>query len=190
MLDDEEPDTLSTFVLWLYDRKLSKATLPCDDDDSAVEKYLFRLYVFADKRDIGNLANDTITMLPAWWTETKIDLGAVSWVILLISRSSKLYDLILDNSVLDLRSRNLGRHRLGALELPQEFLVDLLIRSEELSDVFRGGDKCYQAMCHYHCHVGQGIMSEEDCIRNIEAGWNTYHNIKALEQRGWEGAVW
>jgi hypothetical protein len=30
-------------------------------------------------------------------------------------------------------------------------------------------------------------MSEEDCVRNIEDGWNIYHELDDLSQVFWEG---
>jgi hypothetical protein len=188
-LDDEEPAILETYLVWLYEGQLSKKTLPLDDIPEVLEKYLFKLYIFADKRGIGNLANDTITMLASYWSVECVPLSEVTWVILLISRNSKLYDLLLDKLVLELRDQELEGRRSEVMNLPQGFLFDLLIRSNELSECFNDSYKCYQAVCHYHDHAGQGIMNEEDCIRNIEAGWNTYHKIEALEQRSWEGDV-
>jgi hypothetical protein len=154
-----------------------------------IEKCLFKLYIFADKRGIGNLANDTITMLASYWTEIPVTLREAEWVIPLVSQNSNLYDLILDTLILELRINDLDCAGLATLDLPRKFLTDLLCKSNELSEAFNAFDKCLQAVCHYHCHEGEGVMSEEECIRNTDAGHNTYYKHRNLEQLGWEGDV-
>jgi hypothetical protein len=191
-LDDEEPAIILSFILWLYDDKLNKKTLPSDDVPGVLENHLFKLYVFADKRGIGNLANDTITMLAAYWSAKQVALSEVAWAIRLVSRNSKLYDLCLDILVLELRYEGadfLDERRFDALNLPHEFLFDLVIRSHDRADNFQERHQCFQSVCHYHCHEGQGIMSEKDCIRNIEAGCNIYHEVEDLEQESWDGEL-
>jgi hypothetical protein len=187
-LDDEDPAIFRTFALWLYEGKLNKKTLPLDVYIGVLENYLLKLYVFADKRGIGNLANDTITMLAAYWSENRVILSEVAWAVRLVSCSSKLYDLCLDMLVIGFREEgmsSLDRCRLDALELPKEFLLDLLSKCHELSPHYCEWHQCFQAVCHYHCHEGQGIMSEEDCIRNTENGCNIYDELKDLEQCPW-----
>ena len=151
-----------------------------------LQRYLFKLYVFADKRGIGNLANDTITMLAAYWSENLVALSEVAWVILLVSRNSKLYALILDTLVLELRQEDLDDRRLNATDLPKELLFDLLIRSNKLAERFSETCQCFESVCYYHCHEGEGIMSGEDCITKIEAGHNLYNELDNLEQFTWE----
>jgi len=128
-------------------------------------------------------------MLAAYWIHEFITLTEVAWVVRLISRKSKLYELALDSLVIELREGCLfgSSQRLAALNLPKEFLFDLLLRSVELSKQFYEYHACYEAVCHYHCHEGQGIMSEEDCIRNVEAGNNTYFERVDRQQGEWKG---
>jgi len=167
--------------------------MPPEDITGAVEEYLCKLYIFADKRGIGNFANDTITMLASYWSERLVTLSETTWVVLHISRKSKLYELILDNLILELRSGELDSCRLEAVDLSKEFWSDLLIKSDQLSEHFSGHMKCIQAVCHYHCHEGQGIMSQEEFIHNIDAGYNIYHgtnNIHDQAQVAWEGDEW
>jgi hypothetical protein len=189
-LDDEEPAIILTFVLWLYEGKLNKDTMPPDETGGELEKYLFNLYVFADKRGIKNLANDTITMLAAHRTEVRVTLSEVVGVVRLISPKSELYDLLLDILTIDLRDDEMDApetRRLDVLSLPEAFLLDLLLKGYKLSQGFQDYDQCFRAVCHYHCHEGEGVMSEEDCVRNIEEGWNIYHELDALTQVCWEG---
>lgn len=129
-------------------------------------------------------------MLAAYWSEYQVTLSEVAWAVRLVSRNSKLYDLCLDILVLEIRYEGvdiLGENRLVSLDLPKEFLLDLLVKSHEFSSEFENKNQCFQAVCHYHCHEGQGIMSEEDCIRNTEAGCNIYHKLKYLKQIAWPG---
>ncbi|THW73878.1 hypothetical protein D6D17_10632, partial [Aureobasidium pullulans] len=58
-LDDEDSAVFRTFASWLYHPII---VLPSEGTDIQ-EEYLLKLYLFADKRGIVNLANDTITML-------------------------------------------------------------------------------------------------------------------------------
>ncbi|KAI4852050.1 hypothetical protein E4T44_01744 [Aureobasidium sp. EXF-8845] len=189
-LEDEEHAVILSFILWLYDDKLNKKTLPAEYTNGALEKHLFKVYVFADKRGIKNLANDTITMLAAHWMTHNVTLSEVTGVIRLISRKSKLYDLLLDILTIGLRHDvmlTLESCRPDVLNLPKEFLLDLLLKGYKLSKDFEHWHQCFRAVCHYHCHEGQGIMSKEDCIRNIENGWNIYYELDDLSQGPWEG---
>lgn len=126
-------------------------------------------------------------MLAAYWMEFEIKLNEIVWVILFISRNSKLYDLILDNSILAIRNGCLEYRHLGTVDWPNEFLLDLLAKSHKLPENFSGYDKCFQAVCHHHCHEGPDIISEEDCIKNTEAGCNLYYEVEDREQLGWDG---
>ncbi|KAI4740341.1 hypothetical protein E4T50_09207 [Aureobasidium sp. EXF-12298] len=186
-LDDEDPEIFSAFAIWLYEGKLNKTALPHVNVRGAIEKHLFKLYVFADKRGIRDLANDTITMLASYWTQDSVSLGEVEWVIPLVSHNSDLYHLIQDTLILELRLSSLDYNGLAALDLPRKFLTDLLCKSHELSEAFNDYEKCLQAVCHYHCHEGQGLRSKEECIRNTEDGYNTYGEHKDLVQMSWEG---
>jgi len=126
-------------------------------------------------------------MVASFWSQSQIHLSEVAWVVTLVSCSSKLYDLILDASVLELRDCGLEYVHLATLDPPKESLIDLLRKSRELSSTFVEHHQCLQAVCHYHCHEGQGIMSEKECSRNTEAGYNLYHNHNNLKQLDWEG---
>jgi hypothetical protein len=189
---DEEPAVILTFVLWLYEGKLSKETLPYDGTIGILEKHLSKLYIFADKRGIKILANDTSTMLAAHWILHDVTLSEVTGVVRLISRKSELYDLLLDILTIGLRHdgmHTLESRRSDVLSLPKELLLDLLLKDYKLSRDFENWDQCFRAVCHYHCHEGQGIMSEGDCIRKIENGWNIYHELDDLSQGSWEGLI-
>jgi hypothetical protein len=188
-LDDEEHAVILSFILWLYDDKLNKKTLPAEYAGGALEKHLFKLYVFADKRGIPSLANDVITMLAGHCVEEPFTLSEIVWAVRLISRKSKLYDLFLDILVTELRNdlpESLDNQRTDVLKLPKECLFDLLLRTNELSDQFCERYQCFEAVCdRYHCHDGHGTADEEDCSRNIEAGWNLYNEVEDVEQCNW-----
>jgi hypothetical protein len=189
-LDDEDPAIFRTFALWLYEGELNKKTLPHEKVSGKLVKHLFNLYVFADKRGIGNLANDTITMLASYWIYNIIDLTEVECEVLVVLRNSKLYELVLDNLTLELRDNHMDCDLLAASDLPKDFLIDLLRQTSQLCETFIGNFKCLQAVCHYHCHNGQGIMGKEECIRNTEAGRSTYYKHVKLKQVDWEGDDW
>ncbi|KEQ74064.1 hypothetical protein M436DRAFT_44896 [Aureobasidium namibiae CBS 147.97] len=193
-LDDEDPDIFLTYVLWLYGGKLSREALPSDQTEGPFENHLFKLYVFADKRGVKNLANNTITMLAAHWVQKCVTMSEVAWVVLLLSPNDKLYELIQDHLILELREEILDepKHLLAAMDLPKEFLFNLLRRSGKLGKQFERAHHCFEAVCHYHCHQGPGIVSREDCILSIEAGDNIYDNCERLEdieQCAWKGNV-
>jgi hypothetical protein len=128
-------------------------------------------------------------MLASYWAQDSVTLGEVEWVVPLVSQNSNLYHLILDNLVLELRINSLDYDGLAALDLPRKFLTDLLCKSRDLSKAFNDYEKCLQSVCHYHCHEGQGLRSKEECIRNTEAGYNTYGEHEDLMQRSWQGKV-
>jgi hypothetical protein len=174
----------------LYEGELNKKTLPHEKVSEKLVKHLFDLYVFADKRGIGNLANDTITMLASYWTRNIINLTEVECEVFVVLRNSKLYELVLDNLTLELREDVMDYHLLASSDLPKEFLIDFLRQTRDLCGGFDGILKCLQAVCHYHCHKGQGIMGKEECIRNTEAGRSTYYEHEKLKQVDWEGDDW
>jgi hypothetical protein len=189
-LDDEDAAVFRTFALWLYEGGLNKKTLPHEKISGRLVKHLFNLYVFADKRGIGNLANDTVTMLASYWTRNNINLTEVECEVLVILRNSTLYELVLDNLALELREDEMDYDLLAASDLPKEFLIDFLRQISQLCGAFTGNLKCLQAVCHYHCHKGQGTLGKEECIRNTEAGRSTYYEHPNLKQKYWQGADW
>jgi hypothetical protein len=63
-LDDEVPSIIRTYVAWLYQGQLNSRDIEEALDDSGdFGLHIAEVIVFADKRDIGELKNDAITML-------------------------------------------------------------------------------------------------------------------------------
>ncbi|KAH0287928.1 hypothetical protein KCU62_g5576, partial [Aureobasidium sp. EXF-3399] len=162
-LDDEDPDIFLTYVLWLYGGKLSREALPSDQTEGPFENHLFKLYVFADKRGVKNLANNTITMLAAHWVQKCVTMSEVAWVVLLLSPNDKLYELIQDHLILELREEILDepKHLLAAMDLPKEFLFNLLRRSGKLGKQFERAHHCFEAWSEWN-------MSLEQCKRAFQ----------------------
>lgn len=63
VFDDDDPDVFRTYAVWLLQEELKRE---CLDEVSQVERHLFHLYIFADKRGILNLANDVVTMMASY----------------------------------------------------------------------------------------------------------------------------
>ncbi|THY70307.1 hypothetical protein D6C93_10538, partial [Aureobasidium pullulans] len=105
-LDDEDPNIFHIFASWLYHPII---VLPSEDQE---EEHLLKLYLFADKRGIVNLANDTITMLASFWAGCRVLIFSE------ILASSGLYDLILDNMFLELRLGISDTNELLQADLP------------------------------------------------------------------------
>ena len=63
-LDDEDPSIFRTYVAWLYQGHLNSRDIEQDlDNPQGFDLHIAELIVFADKRDIGELKNDAISML-------------------------------------------------------------------------------------------------------------------------------
>ncbi|KAI4728593.1 hypothetical protein E4T49_03561 [Aureobasidium sp. EXF-10728] len=184
-LDDENPGVFRTFVVWLYETKLNADMI--DEGHETFEGHLFKLYVFADKRGIVDLANDTTTMLASYWISRRITLSEVAQVVPLILRHGKLYSLIIDSLLLEMRAGVAAMDFEGA-DIPKEVLIDLLSRIAIVPMGFRETCMCFQSICHYHCHSGQNVLSEEECIFRIQARDNVYDpDDVELRQKTW---VW
>ncbi|KAH0033832.1 hypothetical protein KCU78_g2381, partial [Aureobasidium melanogenum] len=183
-LDDESPAIFRTYVLWLYQMRLYRVAMP--EDDQEVQRHMLELYVFADKRGITNLANDTIIMLASRWSIRCVDLDDIEWLFLLISRRSKLYQLLVDKLLLELREDTESESRFINGDLPRIALIDLVRRSESLTTDFNASEACFESVCHYHIHGQQGAMSQGECIGRIEAGHNVFYPDIDLDQREWD----
>ncbi|KAG9513494.1 hypothetical protein KCV07_g8722, partial [Aureobasidium melanogenum] len=183
-LDDESPAIFRTYVVWLYQTRLDRDTMP--EGDQEVQRHMLELYVFADKRGITNLANDTITMLASRWSIRCVDLDDIEWLFSLISRRSELYQLLVDKLLLELREDTESESRFINGDLPRIALVDLVRRSESLTTDFNTSEACFESVCHYHIHDRQGGISPEERVRRIEAGHNVFYPDIDLDQREWD----
>ncbi|KAG9958487.1 hypothetical protein KCU61_g8279, partial [Aureobasidium melanogenum] len=183
-LDDESPAIFRTYVLWLYQMRLYRDAMP--EDDQEVQRHMLELYVFADKRGITNLANDTITMLASRWSIRCVDLDDIEWLFSLISRRSKLYQLLVDKLLLELREDTESESRFINGDLPRIALIDLVRRSESLTTDFNTSEACFESVCHYHIHGRHGAVSQGECIGRIEAGHNVFYPDIDLDQREWD----
>ncbi|KAI5250245.1 hypothetical protein E4T43_00372 [Aureobasidium subglaciale] len=164
ILDDEDPAVFRTYALWLYSSKLETQHFGQQPlDKHTAEQYLLHLYIFADKRGITGFANDIITMLITIWAENIMDLSTVIWVCPLISRNSKLYDLILDNMVICLRNETLTRDILDYIDVPKDVLVDLLVKERTLDETFEDFTECCLACISLSCSYRAGNLGWELC---------------------------
>ncbi|KAG9759088.1 hypothetical protein E4T50_07052 [Aureobasidium sp. EXF-12298] len=184
-LDDEDPIIFRTFVLWLYEKKLDKEAIPSSDETEVFQRHMLELYVFADKRGIVDLANDTITMLACLWSCEDVVLDDIEWLFPLILSKSQLYRLLLDNLILEARASSMTRGRLLGAGLPKAILVDLFLRSNHLPESFNLHTACFNSVCYYHLHDQQDGMSKEECIRRVEAGYNVWSPNINLKQQEW-----
>ncbi|KAI5209691.1 hypothetical protein AUEXF2481DRAFT_30467 [Aureobasidium subglaciale EXF-2481] len=182
ILDDEDPAVFRTYALWLYNSKLETQHSGLQPlDENTAEQYLLHLYIFADKRGITGFANDIITMLITIWAENVMDLSTVIWVCPLISRNSKLYDLILDNMVICLRNESLTRDILDYANVPKDVLVDLLDKEFTPDETFEDFTECCLAcICHYHVHTEQEIL-DGTCVRRLESRCNHFDDDEENE---------
>ncbi|CAD0096916.1 unnamed protein product, partial [Aureobasidium vineae] len=189
-LDDKDPKIFTTYVLWLYEKKLNKDTTPeCSEDEctgcDAFQGHLSRLYVFADKRGILKLTNDILTMWVSNWINNPVNLSEITQVLPLILRESNLYKLVADMMALEVRLDHMT-DGLSDADLSKEFVVDLLCRTIRLPEEFNKYFMCSQSACHYHSHDDQNVVSEEECIRRIEAGNNVFNISVDLKQKVWD----
>ncbi|KAH0337205.1 hypothetical protein KCU81_g8228, partial [Aureobasidium melanogenum] len=185
-LDDEDPAVFRTYVAWLYKERLDTRTMPSGVQKEAVQRHMLELYVFADKRGIITLLNDTITMLASRWAVTSVSLNDIAWLFPLIPHTSKLYQLLVDNLVLELKDTSEIRRRLVEGDLPRTALIDISLRRQSLRRNFKRYEACFESVCHYHLHEQSGGMSRQECIRRIEAGDNVWSDELDLEQCMWE----
>ncbi|THW87138.1 hypothetical protein D6D15_06900 [Aureobasidium pullulans] len=175
-LDDEDPAVFRIFASWLYHPII---VLPSEDLHTQ-EEHLLKLYLFADKRGIVNLANDAITMLASCWVNYRVVKSKTNWIFSEILASSKLYDLILDSMFLELRYNSPDISRLNAADLPKPVLIDLLKREMRYRRGLSDFDACILSACHYHVHGPDGVLTEAECVETIEKG----HNIWRYESSG------
>ncbi|TIA19401.1 hypothetical protein D6C80_02958 [Aureobasidium pullulans] len=175
-LDDEDPAIFRTFASWLYHPSI---VLP-SEHRNVQEKHLLQLYLFADKRGIANLANDTITMLAFFWAVHCVIGSKINWVFSEILASSKLYDLILDSLFLELRGKVSDTNDLLQADLPRSVFIDLLEREMRYRRGLSDFNACILSACHYHVHGPDGVLTEAECVETIEKG----HNIWRYEGGG------
>jgi hypothetical protein len=70
-LDDEDPSIFRTYVAWLYQGSLRSLDIEIElDDPQDFGQHIAGVIVFADKRDIGDLKNDAISMLLSYLEQT------------------------------------------------------------------------------------------------------------------------
>jgi hypothetical protein len=63
-LDDEDPSVFRTYVAWLYQGQIHSRDIEEElDDPQDFGLHVAEVIVFADKRDVGELKNDAISML-------------------------------------------------------------------------------------------------------------------------------
>ncbi|KAH0337160.1 hypothetical protein KCU81_g8227, partial [Aureobasidium melanogenum] len=72
VFDDDDPDIFRTYAVRLLQEELKRE---CLDEVSQVERHLFQLYIFADKRGILDLANDVVTMMASYWDQEVINMS-------------------------------------------------------------------------------------------------------------------
>ncbi|THZ60307.1 hypothetical protein D6C85_09808 [Aureobasidium pullulans] len=167
-LDDEDPAVFHIFASWLYHPII---VLPFEDQE---EEHLLKLYLFADKRGIVNLANDTITMLASFWANCRVVKSKTSWIFSEILASSGFYNLILDNMFLELRRGVSDTNDLLQADLPKSVLVDLLDREMKYRSDIPSDRACLLSACHYHVHGPDGVLTEAECVETIEEGHNIW----------------
>ncbi|KAI5250247.1 hypothetical protein E4T43_00371 [Aureobasidium subglaciale] len=147
ILDDKDPQIFHMFAHWLD----TSGVVPDsgDEDDKCI--LLLKLYFFADKRDIAGLANDTITRLASYWTEYTVFKSENDWMFCEMLPNGKLYDLVLDNMVLELRNHHVDVEDLTQIDVLSTTIVDLLARELRYRKDIKDQSACMKhVLCHYH----------------------------------------
>ncbi|THY07998.1 hypothetical protein D6D01_09700 [Aureobasidium pullulans] len=124
-LDDDDPHIFRTYATWLFEREIANEAISNNS-----EAFCYELYIFADKRGIRGLANDSVTMIASYWTDTCVDFSLTKKYLPQLPSKSGLYNLVLDNMILNMRgwaSDNFWNDT-GFEEYSKEILVDLLKR--------------------------------------------------------------
>ncbi|TIA29190.1 hypothetical protein D6C79_10015 [Aureobasidium pullulans] len=169
-LDDEDPAIFHVFAVWLHDSEIVlHPAVP-----AARETNLLELYLFADKRGIINLANDTITVLASFWVNHRIAKARINWIFDEILTSSELYRLILDSIFLEFRDGFATEDDLKTSDLPKSVLVDLLVRQRDYLTTLSDLDSCLHSICHYHVHGPDGSLTQAECIETINKGHSVH----------------
>ena len=190
VLDDDDPDIFRTHAAWLFEHKID-----CDSSTYEEEEaHLYELYIFADKRGIHGLADDTVTILAWTWTSDLLSLAVAQRYLPLLRSKSPLYNLVLDNIILKIRHlKGIKFWEVSEFgEFSEEVLLDLLKRENAYSGDFMGHDACMQSICRYHVHrkcysseypvcfsaFHMSLLNERDRehLRQVEWRWYDFHD--------------
>jgi len=168
--DDDHPEVFRTYAAWLFEHEITSESMR---EVADIERHLFFVYIFADKRGIAGLENDVVTMLASFWTHESVDMATTVELLPLIRPRSTLYHLVLDSLIIDSRSCWWGDYSWQSIcRHSGEIITELFKRDRAFPHEFDSHDYCFEAVCHYHEHSSDEEKSE--CIRKTEGGRNTY----------------
>jgi hypothetical protein len=180
-LDDDDPEVFRTYAAWLFEHEITNESL---SEVENLERHLFHVYIFADKRGISCLANDVVTMMSSFWVTENIGLNTTIECMPLLPPGCTLYELTLDNLVLVSRKGMWDADEWESFcSHPTGILVELFKREQDFVDSFgHGFTDCFESVCHYHEHedddndekrvfTGNVFGDHDYSLKQIERHW-------------------
>jgi hypothetical protein len=181
-LDDDDPDVFRTYAAWLFQLEITNESLLQVED---LERHLFYVYIYADKRGIRCLANDVVTMLSSFWYNHDMDMNAVEECLPLLPPQCTLYELTMDNLVLQSRYNSWGSCDWELLySQSSEILIELIQKERAFPDSFQNCYHCFESICHYHKHDDK--HERDECVEKIEKGCNVLNR----HEGPWDQVEW
>jgi hypothetical protein len=182
-LDDDSPDVFRTYAAWLFEHEITNDSL---SEVENLERHLFYVYIFADKRGIRCLANDVVTMMCSFWVVEPIRLSTTIECMPLLPPECTLYELALDSLVLLSRQGEWDEDEWeGFCSHPTGIIVELFKREQNFPRSFVNFSNCFESICHYHKHDDHD--EKDGCIKNTERGRNVFsgndESLKQIERR-------
>lgn len=169
--DDDHPEIFRTYAAWLFEHELTQESI---DEVADVERHLFLVYIFADKRGIRRLANDVVTRMSSIWADQPIDLNTTVEYLPLLLPGCTLYELTLDSLILASRDGTYDSDEWKAFcSHPPEIMAELFKREQRFPDSFKNYSDCFLSVCHYHKHENED--EKDKCTRLTERGRNVQY---------------
>lgn len=119
------------------------------------------------------------------WITQPIDLNTTVECLPLLLPGCTLYELTLDNLILESRDGKYGSDEWKTFcSHSQEIMVELFRREQRFPDSFKNYSDCFSSICHYHEHENDDEKGK--CIKATERGRNVHHDPEvAWKQREW-----
>jgi hypothetical protein len=131
------------------------------------------------------LANDVVTTTASRWFIESIDRNFIKECLPLLRCGSPLYELALDNSILELRGRTWDLVDWDELySYPKDIIVELFKREKAYHTSFGDCFDCFDSICHYHEHEDDDEQGE--CVEKTERGRNLFPSHPGP----WEQTKW
>lgn len=181
-LDDDDPEIFRTYAAWLFQGEISTE---CFDEFDNIDQHLFDVYIFADKRAIRCLANDVVTEIASLWYTDRIALNTTAKYLPRIPPQCTLYELVVDNLVLESRDATWDEDDWEAFgSHPKEIIVEMYKREQAFPGSFQDSSDCFDSICHYHEHKDDD--EQRKCIGKRERG----RNVAPSHSGPWKQVEW